>query len=183
VCNAIAPTILERFESMFPMKIQMENETLFKILSYLETLKISDDSNIRVYSSLIVHSIIESFFQKSVSNTLVPYPIALKNILVKCNDPENLSWKSADVCAYSNYSQTHINRLFKKYLNTSVTEYLTNIKMNAAKNMLTTTNYSISEISASLGYSSVSYFNKIFSKTFDSTPYKYKLKYFKKKEN
>lgn len=182
ICNSISSTLLEEFFNLFPMKIELSSDTIFKILSYIDLIKICSDSLKSITASLIVTKIIEEFTYYNVLKNASPYPQNFKIILDECNSIKNLNWKSTDVAAFAHYSQTHLNRLFKKYLNLSVVEYLTKIKMNASINMLTTTNYSVSEISKLLGYSSISYFNKIFFKNFNLTPYKYKMNHFRKKD-
>lgn len=52
-------------------------------------------------------------------------------------------------------------------------DYIIELKMNCARTLLKESELSVAEISEQIGYSSVSYFIKIFKKTFNITPAKY----------
>lgn len=59
---------------------------------------------------------------------------------------------------------------FKKYIGTSPIEYLINKRIYMAKILLETTDYSMEQISKSVGFNSQSYFNQIFKKRVGKTP-------------
>lgn len=71
-------------------------------------------------------------------------------------------------------SVTHLNRLFKTKTGMTVNEFITDARMKAAREMLESTNISVSAISSKTGYSNYSYFIKIFKKTFGVTPREYR---------
>lgn len=77
----------------------------------------------------------------------------------------------ADLC---NVSSRTISSHFKKTLNMSVPEYITNEKLKESQYLLAHTQYSISEISHFLKFSSQSYFTHVFRKTFGCTPLQYR---------
>jgi two-component system response regulator YesN len=49
--------------------------------------------------------------------------------------------------------------------------------MEKAVYLMQTHSYKISEVAANVGYSSVNYFNKVFRKTFGTSPSKFELMY------
>lgn len=76
-------------------------------------------------------------------------------------------------------SLTHMNKYymvhsFTKYAGLSPIQYLNQIRLKRAQYLLETTNYSISDIASSTGFSSQSYFTQIFRKNFQMTPVKYR---------
>lgn len=62
----------------------------------------------------------------------------------------------------SGKSPEHISRCFKKYLNTTPTGYITDIKLNYAANLLSNTDMKIIDICMECGFFSLSHFYKIF---------------------
>jgi AraC-like DNA-binding protein len=68
----------------------------------------------------------------------------------------------------------YIARLFKKYCNTRPYEYLLNLKMNKAANLLLTSNLNIKEISAATGIDDQYHFSRIFKKKFHIPPTEYR---------
>lgn len=76
-------------------------------------------------------------------------------------------------------SLTHMNKYymvhsFTKYAGLSPIQYLNQTRLKRAQYLLETTNYSISDITSSTGFSSQSYFTQIFRKNFQMTPVKYR---------
>lgn len=72
------------------------------------------------------------------------------------------------------FNRNYLCLLFKKHLNTSFSDYLLQIRMKKAKELLDTTNMSISAIAEKTGYKDYSYFNKSFTDYYKVTPGNYK---------
>jgi AraC-like DNA-binding protein len=79
-----------------------------------------------------------------------------------------------DIAKALNYHPNHINRIIKKETGKSLRSYITYYRLQIAKNLLLTTNQSISEISYSTGFCSPAYFIKTFKESTGSTPTKYR---------
>ncbi|MFT6047135.1 MAG: transcriptional regulator GlxA family with amidase domain [Arenicella sp.] len=71
-------------------------------------------------------------------------------------------------------SQRTFNRRFKLATNMTPVQYLQNRRLEAAKELLRTSNLSIKEISYRVGYIDVSYFTKLFKAFASITPRKYR---------
>ncbi len=112
---------------------------------------------------------------------LIPVPFSSAHMTKEC----------AQIKEYldSNYSShitldtltelTHMNKYymahsFSKYTGQSPIQYLNSRRMEAACTLLTDTDYSISSISSSVGFSSQSYFTQAFRKKYGITPIKYR---------
>ena len=78
-----------------------------------------------------------------------------------------------ELSKHTGLSPSYLSRLFRKETGESITEYIIKRKINAAKNMLKYSGYSLSEISATLAFSCQSYFTKIFKELEGVTPKKY----------
>ena len=68
----------------------------------------------------------------------------------------------------------YFSRKFKAVTGTNYNEYITNLRMNKAKELLTLSNYSISKISDMVGYQTVRYFSKVFKKYVGVMPKEYR---------
>lgn len=79
-----------------------------------------------------------------------------------------------ELAAHTGLSNCYLSRLFRKETGESITEYIIKRKINAAKNMLKYSNYSLSQISETLAFSCQSYFTKIFKSIEGITPKKYR---------
>lgn len=78
------------------------------------------------------------------------------------------------LAAHMNYSSTHVCRLFKKYMHTSFSETIINIRLTHAKSLLLSTKESSQSISQRVGYDSVEYFHRLFRDRVGCTPGEYR---------
>jgi AraC-like DNA-binding protein len=65
---------------------------------------------------------------------------------------------------------TYLSSLFKKEVGKNITLFIRDRKMEEAKNLMATTNHSLSEIAEMLGYSSLFYFSRVFHQATHSSP-------------
>lgn len=79
-----------------------------------------------------------------------------------------------DLAQTYNLNATYCCRLFVKYYNCNFTEYLRNIRMAKACELLKE-DYEIADVAENVGYNDYYHFCKIFKKTYGITPYKYKV--------
>lgn len=71
-------------------------------------------------------------------------------------------------------NKNYASLLFRRHTGMSYSDYLNNLRLNRAKELLNGTTLSISEVAEQSGYSDYFYFNKLFKKTFGITPAKYR---------
>ena len=67
-------------------------------------------------------------------------------------------------------NQDYLNRLFKKYTDTTLNRYIISERMHLAKKLLEIPSLSIAAIAAQVGYQNYSYFESTFKKQFSVTP-------------
>ena len=72
-------------------------------------------------------------------------------------------------------NRTYLCKLFAEETGLTINQYVTLIKMEEARRLLDISQKSIAEISEYLGFSSQSYFQKVFKKSFRMTPTEYRL--------
>ena len=73
-----------------------------------------------------------------------------------------------------NISPYYFSKIFKEDVGEGFVEYLTGIRMEKAKELLTTTEYSMKEICSMVGYADPNYFSRSFKKKVGVTPTEYK---------
>lgn len=84
-----------------------------------------------------------------------------------------------ELADYVNLSHGYLARLFKKELNISISDYICEMKIVKAQNLLKYSDYSLVEISNYLAFSSQSHFIQTFRKLVGMTPKKYRDHYFR----
>lgn len=91
-------------------------------------------------------------------------------------DNENMSLTIKDIAEKLGYSEEHLIRTFKKHGEQSPCQVFTKIKLDYARELLISADYSVSYICDLVGYYSQHYFNKIFKKHFGCSPSFYRKK-------
>ena len=71
-------------------------------------------------------------------------------------------------------SPSYVGSIFKKIKNTSISKYITFLRINKAKELLSFTSIPIMEISEKVGYSNQYYFSASFKKVNGLTPTEYR---------
>lgn len=79
-----------------------------------------------------------------------------------------------DVTQKVGFSKYYGGRLFKQYMGTTIIDYLIQIRMNKAKELLAQEKYSIKQISYMIGYQDPNYFTWSFKKAMGMSPVKYR---------
>ena len=79
-----------------------------------------------------------------------------------------------EVAASSGYSATYFSRIFKEDTGISFSEYLGVIRVEKGKKLLSSTNMTIAEIGAAVGFSDQSHFSRTFKKVTEITPDHYR---------
>lgn len=101
-------------------------------------------------------------------------PEWLNQVLRKIHSPEYIACQASDVYRLAGYSPPVVIRDFRKYTGETVIAYLTRVKMESAKRLLTSTDLTVLEIAGRLGYNSVSHFNRLFHAATEVSPQQYR---------
>jgi len=80
---------------------------------------------------------------------------------------------------HTGLNPSYLSHVFKKETGQSISEYIQDKKIVTARNMLTYSDYTPSEISSFLAFPSQSYFTEIFKKKTGLTPKKYQSLHFR----
>jgi len=82
-----------------------------------------------------------------------------------------------DIASFCNYSPSYLSHHFKKIVGVNINVYINKMKVEHSKNHLLKTNDTLSAIAEELGFSDVSYYSRIFTKSCGVSPGKFREKY------
>lgn len=91
---------------------------------------------------------------------------------IKSYFPESIT--ISDIAITVGISESYLSHLFKESFNFTVNDYLTRIRIEAAQEMMKNRELTLKEIASKCGFSSQSYFSKIFKKYFAVGPKAYR---------
>ncbi len=94
---------------------------------------------------------------------------------IRVNIYQNLSVQ--EIADTFSFNADHLTRLFKKNIGMSTIKYINTLKLNKAKELLSTTSKSIKEISYELNFKDEKYFMKLFKSYEGITPSKFRDAY------
>lgn len=101
-----------------------------------------------------------------------PAVYSIKEYIGRNYSRENLSVK--EISDYVHMSSAYVCTLFKGETGVTLNQYITLFRMDKAKELLSDPKYTISDISAKVGYSDGNYFGKSFKKAVGMTPGEYR---------
>lgn len=133
-------------------------------------------------ADIICQKLLEILLVKIVrSQHLQPVPAAAKRMSKECAKiKEYLDTSYAEHITLDSLTDlTHINKYymahsFTKYTGLSPIQYLNEVRLKTACGLLEKTDFSISDISSTTGFSSPSYFTQSFRKKYGITPIQYR---------
>lgn len=85
-----------------------------------------------------------------------------------------------DICKEVGLTETKLQEGFKILYGSTINNYINDIRLNLASQLLRSTNFNISEIVYKVGLTSRSYFSKIFKEEYQMTPTEYRQMHIKK---
>lgn len=94
----------------------------------------------------------------------------IDQLLVKLNAEYMEPWNIAAMAKFCDLSMTYFSHQFKYVTGNSPMQYLTNLRIEAAKELLLTGNLNVSEISVLVGYKDPLHFSKVFKKATGTSP-------------
>ncbi|MDR1061948.1 MAG: response regulator [Clostridiales bacterium] len=80
----------------------------------------------------------------------------------------------SSIASEFNYSADYLSKLFGRYAGVTIGTFVAGLRLEKAASLLRDTDISVSELSAMAGYSSGSYFAKVFKKEYGAAPAEYR---------
>lgn len=91
--------------------------------------------------------------------------------------PNGKSFNVEAVAAYAYVSPSHLMRLFRSELNTTIMEYALAQRLQTAQSWLVNSEMSIKQIANSFGYSQTPQFSRVFKRVYGTTPTEFRRKH------
>lgn len=117
---------------------------------------------------------VRSFFEKKTGEDIYISNELVKKILIYIDERFTEDVSLGDISKGFNVSLGYLSALIKKETGKTYTEYITNKRLESAKELLKDDKLSIEEIVQRIGYKDYFYFNKLFKKYIGITPSKYR---------
>lgn len=159
--------------SKMPAQINLssaEKELLVIKLEHLNTMSREDKTKIKTTMRILLFEIFTKYFSSKFDNERNQIPEWLNSLLSEMQKKENFVGGIKRFYKLTNKTPEHLSRVLKKYFNTSPTDYINELKLNYAANLLSNSDESISFISLDAGFENLSHFYHLFKKKFKTSP-------------
>lgn len=134
-------------------------------------------SNIRSLEGTVTwfHQIIDEFTSLRESRNTALDASVIPNILKYMEQHVDGQLSLNSVADHFGISTGHLSRMFKEKQGVNFSDYLIRLKLETAARMLVDNkSLKVTDITSALGYSNISYFNKMFKEYFGMTPVQYR---------
>lgn len=137
-----------------------------KILSHIMDM-VNTYTIQRKYWNIYCNAILQALIFELVCKINSPYKLVQKKTTneqiieyITQNYSDNITNKS--IASHFHYNEEYISRLIKSYTGYTLKQYIIDLRMRHALDLIVNTTLSISEISVMVGYENVTYFSRIF---------------------
>ncbi|WP_304681650.1 AraC family ligand binding domain-containing protein [uncultured Clostridium sp.] len=166
-------TSISKFNPTF--KLNKHSKLINAINSIINSTKIDANKNLKILSTLydFLFELLNEF-PSSINNNKNTQQSYLDEALlfIHLNFQDNVS--ITNIANHLSIDRSYLHRIFKNNLNLSPQEYVLNLRLEKASELLLTTSLTIGDIARSVGYNDTMLFSKTFKKHKGLTPSNYK---------
>jgi len=137
-----------------------------------------ESDRLRLYYQLVAVSILETgisqFIQASRASSYTINHQIVYNLQSYLREHFREKINMSEITKQFPVSRSYLSTLFKQVTGTTISNYLTEIRMEEAKRMLLNPDYKVFEISNYVGYENGEHFTKLFKEYYSITPREYR---------
>lgn len=154
-----------------------EKNKMISKLSNLNTIPMHRKDRIKAQSRALLIEIFMKYFTTDHEYKGTEMPQWFKSLCSQMEKVENFTEGILAIHNISGKSHEHLCRTFKKYLNMTPTEYINELRLNYAANLLINTDNDIITLSLECGFQNLSHFYHLFKRRFGMPPADFRRKY------
>lgn len=127
--------------------------------------------------------VLQGYIMTLTAKILALYPLrersvgdtdGLRELLLYINDHFREPLSRSDIARAVGYNESYVSHIFADTLHTTLTDYITALRLDEAKSLLQDTDRTVSDIALSLGFGSIRSFNRSFLRHTGMTPTEYR---------
>ena len=160
-------------QQLFHVSYQSDYQTLFhRIIRELQLC----EPNYFAMANLLAQELLSLMSRNFLRNTAAgsAHSLQIQRAISSIHKDYRLNISIAEYAQNLNMSTCWFIRIFKEYTGLSPHQYIIRTRMSKARELLSSSSYNISEVSAMVGYENPLYFSRLFKKTTGLSPRAYK---------
>ena len=164
ICNTSDPL----YFTLSPLALEKYTSELLNAQTYYN--QSTPETELRcsiVFWEILLHLVEQQQESSAIPTVLKPLVQRLNNPLITNDEVKSAQQELP-------YSYPQLTRIFKKHMHCTITQYVNRTKLEYAKELLSNTTMSLTEICTALHIESASHFHNLFKRHFDITPAEYR---------
>jgi len=153
-----------------------DTQQIWSYLEYINTISRDDVKRCKLEYKILLFEIFTKHFSQAVTKTSKDIPVWLKNTCRMMQHDKNFIYGFPKMVELCGRSPEHLCRSMKRYYGITPTEYIENLRLSYAVNMLLNSGMSVLDICFESGFQNVSWFNSLFKKKHGMSPSKFRKK-------
>ncbi len=163
-------TLLEAAMPPYTVLPRDENKRLLSRISELNAVNRDDKKQLKLRMRMLIAEIFTRYFSQFEKHEESNMPQWLKSLSEAMEKPRNFMSGAARMAELSGKSREHISRSVKKYFGVTLSEYINDLRVNYAANLLLNTNTPVLDVCFECGFQNVSWFYSVFEKKYGVSP-------------
>ncbi len=158
--------------SPMPPKVKLtekETKRLHLKLAELNTVNFSDRAKLKSKARTFLMEIFTDYFE-NIREADTGIPFWLENAYQKMREPKNFIMGKDRFFSLCGKTREHATRCLKKYYGTTPSEYINELRLSYAANLLASSNLNATDVCYECGFQNISWFYSEFSRKYGTTP-------------
>ena len=177
ICDLISPDLFDRISNTELLIDFMPSSYNLRFLesdlNYFNNLSDKSDQSLKIKHINCILSILD-LWQHSMMQKTAETPEWISKLISQINTENYITKSVSEIIALTNYSHGFVCREFKKYIGSTLQNYLNGVKLSYSLSLLYEKDLSIEAIAEKLNYCEVTNYIIAFKKKFGITPSKWR---------
>lgn len=171
---SLPPSRPDRMHLPQSSRLEGERERVWLLLTECDMYRSGLTPNRKLRIEVRFAEVLSLLDTGAQSASAADYPAALSRILFHIHERYMQPLTLAGLSEEFGLSRQYVMRLFQRHLRTTVTQYLTRLRLEHSTELLQYSTLQVNEIAEAVGFSSAYYYCRLFHKEFGRTPTQYR---------
>lgn len=171
----ISPGLYDKLLVSPPIAIRLTPIRANEMTQYANAILISGKETYEQSMHLLFLMLLQEALSSQIktSNIKSEYSEPVSRLILSMNDAKNLALNMEELIKRTNYSYSHMNKLFRKEVGITLSQYLKTKKLEYAKTLLSDTTMPLTDIALALGFTGYPHFSVFFKNITGQSPAQY----------
>lgn len=154
-----------------------EKESAKTRLESFNLLPRDNKKRIKTETRILLLEFLSKYFPQKQEQKAKPVPHWLEQLKFEMQKKENFTAGVSAMFSLTNKSTEHVCRMFKEYFHQTPSQFINELKLNYAANLLTNSDEAIVNICLEAGFENLSHFYHQFKRKFNMSPARFRKTY------